>query len=67
MELNELCEKVGKVEENVNNIRVNIGLIMGKLESFKTLSEITPMLIRYVIFPLVSILAAGFSIERILS
>ena len=67
MELNELCEKVTKVEADVADIRATNGLILGKLEGFKTLSDILPMLIRWVIFPLVSILAAGFGFERLLN
>lgn len=55
------------IEKEVIELRKDVSLILGKIENMKSLNEVIPMLIKWVLCPLVSILAAGFGVERIVS
>lgn len=55
----EIAARLDRIESKVDKNTQNIAALLAQ-------TGITPMIIKWVVFPLVSILAAGFGLERVI-
>jgi hypothetical protein len=56
-----------KNEQEHNQITEKLDSLSDKLQNLKDLANITPMLIRWIVFPLVSILGIAFGAKEVIT